>query len=104
MLTQRAFDVVRAAAIGLYVVFVVLALLAGIAAFAGGALFVVTVLFALLVGKRMYDPGTKWFSCRLLAAIGAWHDDQTLAARTASARDPPIHGAWFGRNQKAAGP
>ena len=71
-LTGRAFDVVRAAAIALYVVFVVLALLAGHRGLrSGGALFVVTVLFLLLVGTRWYDTGTKWFSAAVLAGVGA---------------------------------
>jgi hypothetical protein len=71
-LTQRAFDAVRAAAIALYVVFIVLALLAGHRGIrSGGALFVVTLLFLLLVGTRWYDPGTKWFSAAVLAGVGA---------------------------------
>jgi hypothetical protein len=71
-LTQRAFDAVRAAAIALFVVFIVLALLAGYRGIrSGGALLVVTLLFLLLVGTRWYDPGTKWFSAAVLAGVGA---------------------------------
>jgi uncharacterized membrane protein YoaK (UPF0700 family) len=71
-LMQRAFDAVRAAAIALYVVFVVLALLAGHRGIrSGGALFVVTVLFVLLVGTQWYEPATKWFSAAMLAGVGA---------------------------------
>jgi hypothetical protein len=72
MLTQRAFDAVRAAAIALYVVFVVLALLAGHHGLrSGAALFVITVVFLMLVGTRWYEPGTKWFSAAVLAGVGA---------------------------------
>ena len=71
-LTQRAFDVVRAAAIALYVVFVVLALLAGHRGLrSGAALFVITVVFLMLVGTHWYAPGTKWFSAAVLAGVGA---------------------------------
>ncbi len=72
LLMQRAFDAVRAAAIALYVVFVVLALMAGHRGIrTGGALFVVTVLFALLVGTGWYSPATGWFSAALVACVGA---------------------------------
>lgn len=71
-LTQRAFDVVRAAAVALYVVFVVLALLAGHRGLrSGAALFVITVVFLMLVGTHWYAPGTKWFSAAVLAGVGA---------------------------------
>ena len=71
-LTQRAFDAVRAAAIALYVVFVVLALLAGHRGLrSGAALFVITVVFLMLVGTHWYEPGTKWFSAAVLAGVGA---------------------------------
>ena len=71
-LTQRAFDVVRAAAIALYVVFVVLALLAGHRGLrSGAALFVITLVFLMLVGTHWYEPGTKWFSAAVLAGVGA---------------------------------
>jgi hypothetical protein len=71
-LTQRAFDVVRAAAIALYVVFVVLELLAGHRGLrSGAALFVITLVFLMLVGTHWYAPGTKWFSAAVLAGVGA---------------------------------
>jgi hypothetical protein len=71
-LTQRAFDVVRAAAIALYEVFVVLALLAGHRGLrSGAALFVITLVFLMLVGTHWYAPGTKWFSAAVLAGVGA---------------------------------
>lgn len=71
-LSARALDAVRAAAIALYAVFVVLALLAhGRGLRSGGALFVVSVLFLLLVGTHWYEPGTRWFSAAVLAGVGA---------------------------------
>ncbi len=88
---QRAFDVVRAAAIALYVVFVVLALLAGHRGLrSGGALFVVTVVFALLVGTDWYEPGTKWFSCRAAGRGRRLRDDRACCMRRRHAiqRDP----------------
>jgi peptidoglycan/LPS O-acetylase OafA/YrhL len=63
---------VRAAAIALYVVFVVLALLAGHRGLrSGAALFVITLVFLMLVGTHWYEPGTKWFSAAVLAGVGA---------------------------------
>jgi hypothetical protein len=71
-LTQRAFEVVRAAAIAMYVVFVVLAVLAmGRGRRAGGMLFVVSVVFLLLVRTDWYEPGTKWLAAAVLAAVAA---------------------------------
>jgi hypothetical protein len=93
VLMQRAFDAVRAAAIGLYVVFVVLALLAGHRGIrSGGALFVVTVLFALLLGTGWYSSTTGWFSAALVACIGA------LVMTGRLLRQPPMrrnsHDPW----------
>ncbi len=71
-LMRRAFEVVRAGAIAVYVVFVVLAVLAmrrGL--HAGGMLFVVSVVFLLLVRTDWYAPGTKWFTAAVLAALAA---------------------------------
>jgi uncharacterized membrane protein YoaK (UPF0700 family) len=88
-LMQRAFDAVRAAAIALYVVFVVLALLAGHRGIrSGGALFVVTVLFVLLVGTQWYEPATKWFSAAMLAAVGAMVMTGRLMRPPPLRRDP----------------
>lgn len=71
-LTERAFDAVRAAAIALYVVFVVLALMAGHRGLrSGGALFTVTIVFLLLVGTHWYAPATRWFSAAVIAGAGA---------------------------------
>ena len=52
--------------------FLVLALLArrrGIRS--GGAWFIVTALYLLLVGTSWYEPGTKWFGAAVLAGVGA---------------------------------
>lgn len=71
-LMWRAFDVMRAAAIALYAVFVVLAVLAlhrGLRT--GGLLIVVSIVFLLLVRTDWYDPGTKWLAAALLAAVAA---------------------------------
>ena len=71
-LTQRAFEVVRAAAIALYVVSVVLAVLAirrGLRA--GGMMVVVTIVFLVLVRTDWYDEGTKWLAAAVLTAISA---------------------------------
>jgi hypothetical protein len=82
-LSARAFDAVRAAAIALYVVFVVLAIMARRSGHrGGGALFIVTALFLLLVETRWYEPGTKWFSAAVLAGVGA-------AVMTARLLHPP---------------
>ena len=71
-LTLRAFEVVRAAAIAMYVVFVVLAVLAmGRGLHVGGMLFVVSVVFLLLVRTDWYEPGTKWLAAAVLAAVAA---------------------------------
>ena len=80
-LSTRAFDAVRAAAIALYVVFVVLAILARRGGHrSGGALFIVSALFLLLVGTHWYQPGTKWFSAAVLAGVGAGGDDGAAVA------------------------
>jgi hypothetical protein len=71
-LMERAFDAVRAAAIALYVVFVVLALMAGHRGIrSGGALFTVTIVLLLLVGTNWYAPATRWFSAAAIAGAGA---------------------------------
>lgn len=71
-LMWRAFEVMRAAALALYAVFVVLTVLAirrGLRA--GGMLIGVSLVFLLLVRTDWYDPGTKWFAAVLLTAIAA---------------------------------
>lgn len=71
-LTVRAFDVVRAAAIALYVVFVVLTIMARRRGLRGnGVLVIVTLLFLILLGTGWYASGTKWFAALVLAGAGA---------------------------------
>lgn len=92
-LSARAFNALRAAAIALYVVFVVLAILArrrGLRS--GGAFFVVSALFLLLVGTRWYEPGTKWFSAAVLAGVGAAVMTGRLLHPPHLPRDP--HDPW----------
>jgi len=88
-LSARAFDAVRAAAIALYAVFVVLSVLArrrGLRS--GGTWVLVTILFLLLVGTRWYDPGTKWFAAAVLAGVGAAVMTGRLLHPPPMARDP----------------
>jgi hypothetical protein len=88
-LSTRAFDAVRAAAIALFAVFVVLAVLASRRGLrSGGALFIVSVLFVLLVETRWYEPGTKWFSALVLAGVGAAVMTARLLHPPPIARDP----------------
>ena len=71
-LMWRAFEVMRAAAIALYAVFVVLTVLAmqrGLRA--GGMLLGVSLVFLLLVRTDWYDPGTKWLAAAVLTAVAA---------------------------------
>ena len=71
-LMWRAFEVMRAAAIALFAVFVVLAVLAmrrGLRA--GGMLVGVSLVFLLLVRIDWYGPGTKWLSAAVLTAVAA---------------------------------
>jgi hypothetical protein len=71
-LMWRAFEVTRAAAIALYAVFVVLAVLAARRGLRiGGMLVGVTLVFLLLVRTDWYDPGTKWLAAALLTAVAA---------------------------------
>jgi hypothetical protein len=71
-LMWRAFEVLRAAAIALYAVFLVLSVLGmrrGLRI--GGMLLGVSIVFLLLVRTDWYDPGTKWLAAAVLAAIAA---------------------------------
>ena len=87
--SPAACRVLRAAAIALYVVFVVLALMAGHRGIrSGGALFVITVLFALLVGTGWYSPATGWFSAALVACVGALVMTGRLMRSPQTQRDP----------------
>jgi hypothetical protein len=87
-LIWRGFEVMRAAAIALYAVFVVLAVLAtqrGLRA--GGMLLGVSLVFLLLVRTDWYDPGTKWLAAALLTAVAAGVTTKRLLY-AAPPRDP----------------
>ena len=105
-LMWRAFEAMRAAAIALYVVFVVLALLAmqrGLRV--GGVLFGVSIVFALLVRTNWYEPGTKWFSCRAAGRVAACVTTKRLL-HTTPPRDPanPWGARLSGKDQKGSAP
>lgn len=101
-LALRAFDAVRAAAIALYAVFLVLAVLASRRGLrSGGAFAIVTVLYLLLVGTSWYEPGTKWFSAAVLAGVGA----VVLTARLLHPPPPPLHrNPWTPRGYRPMPP
>jgi hypothetical protein len=105
-LMWRAFEVMRAAAIALYAVFVVLAVLAmrrGLRA--GGMLVGVSLVFLLLVRTDWYDPGTKWLAAALLTAVAAGVTTKRLLYAPPS-RDPrnPWGVAYRGDNDSGAAP
>jgi hypothetical protein len=71
-LMLRAFEVVRAAAIAMYAVFIVLAVLGmGRGLRTGGMLVVVSIVFLLLVRTDWYGSDTKWFAGAVLTAVAA---------------------------------
>jgi hypothetical protein len=99
-LMWRAFEVTRAAAISLYVVFVVLAVLAVRRRLrVGGMLVGVTVVFLLLVRTDWYDPGTKWLAAALLTAIAAGATTKRLLYAPSSPDPAAPWGAAYGRNR-----
>lgn len=72
LLAYKALDVVRAAAIALYVVFLVLAAVArrhGLRT--DGLLVTLSLAFLILVGTDWYAPGTRWTAAAVLAGAGA---------------------------------
>ncbi len=90
-MVQRAFELVRAAAIALYAVFVVLAVLSMARHVrAGGMLFVVSLVFLILVRTDWYEPGTKWLAALVMTAIAAVAQTQRLlqVPKPRSASDP----------------
>lgn len=71
-LAHKALDAVRAAAVALYVVFVVLTVLArrqGLRT--DGLLVTLSLVFLILAGIDWYPPGTRWTAAAALAAVGA---------------------------------
>jgi hypothetical protein len=105
-LLLRAFDAVRAAAIAFYAVFVVLAVMANRRGLrVGGALIVVSLLFLLLVRTHWYDPGTKWLSAAIVAAVGACVMTSRLVRSSPGPRDPARPwGDTFHRGPDRPGP
>ena len=95
-LMWRAFEVLRAAAIALYAVFLALSVLGmrrGLRI--GGMLLGVSIVFLLLVRTDWYDPGTKWLAAALVAGVAAAVTTRRLM-HTPSSRDPA--NPWgFGR-------
>jgi hypothetical protein len=90
-LMLRAFEVVRAAAIAMYIVFIVLAILAVRAGLRTGAmLVVVSVVFLLLVRTDWYGSDTRWFAAAVLTAVAAAVLTQRLihAPRPRNPADP----------------
>jgi hypothetical protein len=105
-LMWRAFEVLRAAAIALYVVFVVLTVLAmRRGTRMGGMLVGVSVVFLLLVRTDWYDPGTKWLAAALVAAVAAGVTTTRLL-HSAPPRDPasPWGAAYRGNDRKGSAP
>jgi hypothetical protein len=89
----KAYGVIRAAAIGIYVVFVVLAFMASHRGHHGiGALMAVTVALLILVW-RPYDlypaPIGRWIVALILAVAGAVAMTQRLAASPPRRNGPP---------------
>ncbi|MEO8714037.1 MAG: hypothetical protein ABI369_03395 [Acetobacteraceae bacterium] len=66
----QAFDLVRAAAIALFAVFLVLGVIAGQRG-RGGGMIGVTVLFLALVGLGGYDSRFCWLAALVVAGAGA---------------------------------
>jgi hypothetical protein len=96
-LMWRAFEVLRAAAIALYAVFLVLSVLGmrrGLRI--GGMLLGVSIVFLLLVRTDWYDPGTRWLAAALVAAVAA----VVTTRRLLQAEPPrdPAHPWGFGRS------
>ncbi len=105
-LMWRAFEVTRAAAISLYAVFVVLAVLAmrrGLRI--GGMLVGVTLVFLLLVRTDWYDPGTKWLAAALLTAVAAGATTKRLLyAPPSRGASDPWSSAYHGNDGKSSAP
>ena len=72
VLALQALDLVRAAAIALYVVFLALAIMARQRGHrTGGAIALVSLLFLFLVRYEWYAPGTRWFVAAVVCGVGA---------------------------------
>jgi hypothetical protein len=87
-LSVQTFDLVRAAAIALFAVFLVLGFLArqkGVGR--GSGLVGLSVLFVVLIALGGYESRFCWFAALLVAAAGAVGMTQRLLS-------PPPHGPW----------
>ena len=95
-LSAQTFDLVRAAAIALFVVFLVLGALAkqrGLGR--GSGLVGLTVLFVVLIALGGYQSRFCWLAALLVAGAGAVGMTQRLLG-------PPLRGPW-GRGPTVAG-
>ncbi|HSU04962.1 MAG TPA: hypothetical protein VLI93_05275 [Acetobacteraceae bacterium] len=84
----QAFDLVRAAAVALFVVFLVLGALAsrrGVGR--GGGMVGISVLFVVLVTIGGYESRFCWFAALLVAGAGAVNMTQRLLG-------PPLRASW----------
>ncbi len=103
--TVEAFELVRAMALGLFAVFVVLGVMASRRGFrARAALIVVTVVFLALIYPAIegyYVPTGRWFGAFLLAGIGALVMTRRLISPWPHAPDapPPEAGPWAARRR-----
>lgn len=89
----QAFDVVRAAAIALFAVFLVLGILAGQRG-RGGGMVGVTVLFLALVGLGGYQSRFCWLAALVIAGAGALNMTRRLA-------EPSGKSPWRSRGARA---
>lgn len=98
-LGTQAFNVVRAAAIAIFIVFLVLAFMAASKGLrAGWALVIVPITFLILVWgpvSTMTGSISRWFAALLLVIIGGVVMTQRLLAPPPPARmPPPPPGSW----------
>ena len=99
VLGTQAFNVVRAAAIAIFIVFLVLAFMAASKGLrAGWALVIVPITFLILVWgpvSTMTGSISRWFAALLLVIIGGVVMTQRLLAPPPPARmPPPPPGSW----------
>ncbi len=98
-LGTQAFNVVRAAAIAIFIVFLVLAFMAASKGLrAGWALVIVPITFLMLVWgptSAMTGSISRWFAALVLVIIGGGVMTQRLLAPPPPARmPPPPPGSW----------
>lgn len=86
-LSVQSFELVRAVAIALFAVFLVLGAIAGQRRIRGAGMVGVTVLFVGLLTLGGYESRFCWLAALVVAGAGALHMTQRLLGRPAS-------GAW----------